>query len=114
MVFSIVVVAVGDQLVITHPSGLTQPAWAVVMLGGPALFLVARTGFEYTVFARMSWYRPVGVLVLAALTPLMLRASPSLTLVVAVAVLVGTAAADADRGRRNKPEQPSPPRSGPP
>ena len=114
MVFSIVVAAVGDQLVITHPSGRTPPAWAVVILGGPALFLVARAGFEYTVFARVSWYRPVGVLTLAALAPLTRRASPSLTLVVAVAVLAGTAAADAHRGRRREPEQPSPPRSGPP
>jgi low temperature requirement protein LtrA len=109
MVFSIVVTAVGDQLVITHPSGPTQLAWAMVILGGPALFLVARAGFEYTVFTRVSWYRPVGVLVLAALTPLMHLASALPTLVVAVAVLAGVAAVDADRARRHAPEQPSPP-----
>jgi low temperature requirement protein LtrA len=87
MVFSIVVTAVGNQLVISHPSGRTQLAWAVVVLGGPALFLVARAGFEYTVFARVSWYRTVGVLLLAALTRLTLPASPLLAAVAATAVL---------------------------
>lgn len=78
MVFSIVVTAVGNQLVITHPTGRMRLAWAIVMLGGPALFLVARTGLEYTVFARVSWDRPAGVLLLATL---MLLASPLLAAV---------------------------------
>jgi low temperature requirement protein LtrA len=109
MVFSIVVTAVGNQLTITHPSGRTQPAWAVVILGGPALFLVARAGLEYTVFARVSWYRPVGVLVLATLTPLIHFAPPLLAAAAAAAVLGGIATADADRARRHPPERPSPP-----
>jgi low temperature requirement protein LtrA len=109
IVFSIVVTAVGNQLVITHPSGRTPLAWAVVVLGGPALFLVARAGFEYTVFARVSWHRPVGVLLLAALTPLMHLASPLLAAVTAAAVLAGIAITDASRARRYPSEQPSPP-----
>lgn len=109
MVFGIVVTAVGNQLVITHPSGRTAPAWAVVILGGPALFLAARAGFEYIVFARVSWYRPVGVLLLAALTPLMLLAPSLLAAGVAAAVLAGIAIADAARARRHPHEMPSPP-----
>jgi low temperature requirement protein LtrA len=110
MVFGIVVTAVGNHLVITHPSGRTAPAWATAMLGGPALFLAARAGFEYTVFARVSWHRPVGVLLLAALTPLMVLASPLLAAVAAAAVLAGIAIVDAARARRHPSELPSPPK----
>jgi low temperature requirement protein LtrA len=113
MVFSIVVTAVGNQLVITHASGRTHLAWAMVILGGPALFLVARAGLEYIVFARVSWYRPVGILVLAALTPLMHLAPPLLAAVAAAAVLAGIATTDAARARRHPPEQPSPPTGAP-
>ncbi len=109
IVFTIVVTAVGNQLVITHPSGRTPPAWAVVVLGGPALFLLARAGFEYTVFARVSPSRLVGVLLLAALTPLMHLASPMLAALAATAVLAAVAATDARRARRHPAEEPSPP-----
>jgi low temperature requirement protein LtrA len=112
MVFGIVVTAVGNHLVITHPSGRTQLAWAMVILGGPALFLIARTGLDYTVFARVSWVRPVEILLLAALVPLMPFASPLIAAIAASAVLAGIATADAARARRHPPEPPSPPSNG--
>ena len=35
----IIITAVGDELVIPHPLGDTMPAWAAVILGGPALYV---------------------------------------------------------------------------
>jgi low temperature requirement protein LtrA len=113
MVAGIVVTAVGNELVIAHPAGRTTPAAALVILGGPALFLTGRAGFEYLVFARVSWDRPIGVLALAALTPVTLLASPLVAATVAAAVLAAIAHIDAARARRHPAELPSPPEGGP-
>jgi low temperature requirement protein LtrA len=110
MVAGVVVTAVGDELVIAHPFGHTKPAWIAVTLGGPALFLAGRAGFEYAVFARVSRDRPIGVLVLAVLTPAALLVPPLLAALAATAVLAGIAIADAARARGRPPEPPSPPR----
>ncbi|MFG2100709.1 low temperature requirement protein A [Micromonospora echinaurantiaca] len=109
MMAGIVATAVGDELVIAHPLGHTQPAWVAVILGGPALFLVGRSFFEYAVFSRVSRDRVIGLLVLAALTPPMLLLPPLLAAIAAVAVLTGVAIADAARARGRPPEPPSPP-----
>ncbi|MER7458010.1 low temperature requirement protein A [Micromonospora sp. NPDC126480] len=68
MVAGIVTIAVGDELVIPHPLGHTDPAWIAVILGGPALFLAGRATFEYAVFGRTSPPRVIGALALIALT----------------------------------------------
>ncbi|MBM0256457.1 low temperature requirement protein A [Micromonospora sp. 4G55] len=109
MVAGIVFTAVGVELVITHPLGHGQPAWVAVMPGGPALFLAGRAAFEYTVFARVSPSRPIGLLALAALTPAMLHVPLLLSSVAATAVLAGVAISDAARARRHPPEPPLPP-----
>lgn len=113
MVAGIVVTAVGNELVIAHPTGRTPVAWAVVLLGGPALYVAGRAGFEYTIFARMSWNRPVGVLLLTALIPLAVRASPVAAAIAAAGVLTAIAVADAIRARRSPAEAPSPPAGNP-
>lgn len=109
MVAGIVLTAVGDEFIITHPAGRTRPAWTAVLLGGPALFLVGRAMFEYGVFARVSRNRWIGLLVLAALTPVMLHSPPTLVGLAAAAVLTGIAASDAARSRGRPPETASPP-----
>jgi low temperature requirement protein LtrA len=109
MVAGVVVTAVGDELVIAHPLGHTPPAWIAVILGGPALFLAGRAIFEYQVFARVSWDRPIGLLVLAALAPAMLLVPPVLVALAATAVLVGVAVSDSARARGHPAELPSPP-----
>jgi low temperature requirement protein LtrA len=113
MVAGIVVTAVGQELVVAHPSGRTPIASAVVISGGPVLFLAGRSLFEYAVFGRVSWDRPIGVLVLAALTPLAHLAPPLLDTIAATAVLAGIATADAARTRRHPAEPPSPSTRGP-
>ena len=109
MVIGGVVTAVGAELVITHPRERGHPAWVVVILGGPALFLVGRAILEYAVFARVSPDRLAGVLVLAALTPVMLHVSPLFIALAATVVLVGIGIRDAFRARGRPPEAPSPP-----
>ena len=109
MVAGIVATAVGEELVIAHPVGRTQPALIAVILGGPALFLAGRAFFEYEVYGRISLDRPVGLLVLAALAPAMLLLRPLLVAVAATAVLAGIAVSDAARAQRHPLTPPSPP-----
>ncbi|PWU51356.1 low temperature requirement protein A [Micromonospora globispora] len=109
MVAGIVAIAVGDELVIDHPLGHTPPAWITVILGGPALFLAGRGMFEYTVFGRISRSRPIGVLVLAAISPAAFYLPPLLVAIAPALVLAGIAISDAARARGRPPEPPSPP-----
>ena len=76
MIAGIVTIAVGDELVITHPLGHPNPAWLPVILGGPALFLAGRAIFEYAVFGRVSRPRVIGALALVAITPAMALVPP--------------------------------------
>lgn len=80
-----------------------------VILGGPALFLAGRAIFEYTVFNRVSRDRVIGILVLAAISPLMIFLPPVLVAAAAALVLAGIAVSDAACARRRPPEPPSPP-----
>ncbi|MET7667379.1 low temperature requirement protein A [Micromonospora luteifusca] len=109
MVAGVVVAAVGTELVITHPFGHPEPAWVAVILGGPALFLVGRSRFEYVVFSRVSLDRPIGLLALAAVAPLMLLLPPLVAALAVTAVLTGITISDAARARGRSPEPPSPP-----
>jgi low temperature requirement protein LtrA len=110
MIAGIVATAVGYQVVIDRPVGTAQPEWAVVFFGGPLLFMVGRGWFERTVFNRISWTRPVGVLALAATAPLVFVLPPLGLLIVAAVVLVVVGVGDAARSRGRPPEEPSPPR----
>jgi low temperature requirement protein LtrA len=99
MVAGIIATSVGAELVIAEPVGRTAPSpWDLAILGGPALFMVGRAGFEYAVFTRVSLDRPIGVLVLAVLIPVaLLPLSPLLTGTTAMTVLAAIALADAAR-----------------
>jgi low temperature requirement protein LtrA len=109
MLTGIVTTAVGDQLVINHPLGHTRPAWTAVILGGPALFLAGLVLFEYEVFTHVPRSRPIGVLVLAALMPVMLFVPPLLGAFAATAVLIAISIADVAIARRRPPKMASPP-----
>ena len=100
--------AVGDKLTITSPFGSTNPAWVLVILGGPALFLVGRAMLDYAAFSRVSWSRPIGLLFLAALAPLALRLPPIMVTVVAALVLAGIAVSNV-LAWRFFPRVPTPP-----
>jgi low temperature requirement protein LtrA len=113
MVAGLVLTAVGDQLVIAHPSERTPLTWAVVILAGPALFLLGRAGTEYLVFARVSKNRIGGALMLAALTPAALHLETLATDSTATLVLAAVAITDTRLARRRPAEPPAPPASAP-
>ncbi|MEV4384747.1 low temperature requirement protein A [Micromonospora sp. NPDC049580] len=54
IVLSVLVTAVGYELVIDHPFGQPRPSWLLFVVGGPMLFLVARMRLEYEIFGRVS------------------------------------------------------------
>ncbi|MEV0806302.1 low temperature requirement protein A [Micromonospora sp. NPDC050200] len=110
MILGIIVTAVGYELVIPEPLGHTMPAWAAVILGGPALFVAGRAHFEYVVFARVSRPRLIGVLILLLAGPAMVLLPPLLVSLTAALVLTGIAATDSARARGKPLEAPSPPR----
>jgi hypothetical protein len=112
MVAGLVAVSAGDELVIRHPAWHIRPAGIAAILGGPALFLAGRGLFEYVVFSRVSLDRVIGILVLAAVSPAMILASPLLAALAAAVVLAGVAVAGTARARRH-PDEPPSPRPGP-
>lgn len=107
MVAGVILIAASGELVIAHPLGHTPAAWGLVILGGPALFLAGRAVLQYAVFDRVSLDRPIGVLVLAALTPVTVHVPPLLAAAAATAVLAGVAIADEAR-TWGRPAEPSP------
>ncbi|MGC5017445.1 low temperature requirement protein A [Micromonospora sp. DT47] len=106
MVAGIVVTAVGDELLVTHPFGHTEPSSIAVILGGPALFVLGRATFEYAVYGHVSRDRPIGLLVLAAIAPATLLGPPLLAALAATAVLAGIAVTDAARDWEREPAPP--------
>jgi len=88
IVAGIIVSAVGDELTLAHPSGVTDWAVALVLVGGPGLFLLGATLFKRAVFGIWPWPRIIGlaafIAVLAAalsFTPLILSIATTLILV---------------------------------
>ena len=61
MVAGIIVTAVGDELVIAHPSGQASPSEIATILGGPALFLLGHALFKLSSFKRVSVSRLVAI-----------------------------------------------------
>jgi low temperature requirement protein LtrA len=70
MVIGIVLTTVANELTIEHPFGHHRMAWTLVIIAGPALFLLGRALLEYTVFARVSRARLAGIVLILALLPL--------------------------------------------
>ena len=99
MVAGIIVAAVGDELMIAHPSGHAGAATAATVLGGPALFLAGHGAFKRMVFGRVSVPRLLAVLALGGLWPLSPVLSPLLLAAAATLVVAAVAAADAMAAR---------------
>ncbi|PMR62489.1 low temperature requirement protein A [Verrucosispora sp. ts21] len=108
MVAGVVVTAAGFNLVTHTLPPRTPPSWAVVILGGPALFLLGRACFEWEVFNRVSPSRPGGILALLTAAPAVLFLPPLAAALAAALVLAGVALADVRRSRGRPPEMPKP------
>jgi low temperature requirement protein LtrA len=93
LVAGIIVCAVADELVLAHPEGHTDLKTALVLLGGPALYLVGNLLFKRATTAnRRGLSHMVGLALLVALaaasgllSPLLLSAGTTLVLVMVAA-----------------------------
>jgi low temperature requirement protein LtrA len=88
IVAGIIVSAVGDELTLAHPSGHVDWSAALVLVGGPGLFLLGAALFKLAVFGLWPWPRLVGLAAFVALlavatslTPLLLSIATTLILV---------------------------------
>jgi low temperature requirement protein LtrA len=103
MVAGIIVVAAGDQKILTSPAATASTASAWLILGGPALFLAGHAAFKRVMWRVIPWTRMAGVAVLALLA-LAVPVLPEIALAAcAAAVVVAVAAAD----RRQHPASPA-------
>lgn len=87
VVAGIVVTAVGDEMVLMHPSGHMEAAAIWVLVGGPALFLAGTAVAIFAVWGHWPRSRLVGLAALGALaaaapllTPLLLTAASTVVL----------------------------------
>ncbi len=104
MVIGIVAIAVGDELAIADPGGSVGLAAAVLVFGGPAIFLLAQMAFMRGAAGRMPRSRAVGCIALLVLALLTAPLSLVAAVIASSAVLVAVAAADS----RAEPEFASP------
>ncbi|MEK8106290.1 low temperature requirement protein A [Micromonospora sp. M12] len=109
IVLSVLVTAVGYELVIDHPFGQPQPGWLLFVVGGPMLFLVARMGLEYEIFGRVSRSRVIGLAALLLSTPMLAHWTPMVALSVVAGVLALVALLDTLRSWGQPVEVPTSP-----
>ena len=92
LVAGIIVAAVGDELVLAHPTGHGSPAATAAILGGPALYLAGNLLFKRATAERLPLSHLGGLVLLALLIPLAELASPLAIATAATLVLVLVAA----------------------
>ena len=92
MVAGIIVSAVADELIITHPLGHTDAPLVAVTFGGPALFLAGHALYKWALFGVISIPRLVAIAVLAMLSPIALGLSPLAVGALATVVVIAVAA----------------------
>ena len=109
LVAGVLLAAVGDKLVIAHPTRVLTDAEVAVVAAGPALYLLGQVLFRFRMTGWVSWER-VGGAVACVLVGLIGTAVPGLALaalLVAVLVIV-IAIEQIGRTRRRAPGSPSP------
>ncbi|MEV4543358.1 low temperature requirement protein A [Micromonospora echinaurantiaca] len=106
MILGIVITAIGLEIIQVHPLGRTYPAWLVLILGGPACYLVGRAALEHAVFSRVSPRRWIGIGVLLATAVPLINAPPLAAGITAALVLFGIAVVDTRRAARRPSEEP--------
>jgi low temperature requirement protein LtrA len=92
LIAGIVVSAVGDEMVLAHPAGHLEVANILVLIGGPALFLLGAGLFKLAIFGKWSVPRFVGLAAVLALYPLAANLTPLLLSAATTAIVVLVAA----------------------
>lgn len=88
IVAGIIVTAASDEMAVTHPGGLAEPAAIACLLGGPALYLFGNLIFKRTSNRYFPLSHLVGLGLLAAILPFAGRLSPLALSLAATATLV--------------------------
>ena len=99
IVAGIVLVAVGDEVVIAHPTDDLRAAGALVALGGPALFLAGLMACAARIGQTQSAPRAAVIVALLAAVPLAAGANGLLVSALLTALLAALVAAEQMRGR---------------
>lgn len=84
----IIITAVGDEWVLHHPLGHTEPKVALAVLGGPALYLLGVLLFKLAIFGKVSPSRAAGIVMLALIGLFSLSLPPLALGALATGVLV--------------------------
>jgi low temperature requirement protein LtrA len=110
LVAGIILSAVGDELVIAHPTDELPPAQVIAVVAGPALYLLAQSGLRLRMGGRLSASRLAGALACVAIGVLG-SGLPALGLaVLLLAVLIAVALADRVAAARRQSPRPLPAR----
>jgi len=92
LVAGIIVAAVGDELVLAHPTGRTDAKTAAVLLGAPALYLIGNLMFKRATAGSPAFSHIVGLGLLVLLIPVSMVVQPLTFGAATTAVLVLVAA----------------------
>jgi len=66
MVAGIVLTALGNELLLAHPTGHVEPVAAATIVGGPALFLLGSFWFYWLFRQKLIWSHVIGLALLSA------------------------------------------------
>jgi low temperature requirement protein LtrA len=88
LVAGIILAAVGDELVLAHPTGHTDTRTAAVLIGAPALYLLGNLMFKRTAAGSPALSHMIGLALLAALVPAATALGPVAFSAATTAVLV--------------------------
>ena len=113
IIAGIVVSAVADEIAIAHPDGHVRLADVLVLLGGPALYLVGNVFFKRASAQYYPLSHLVGLGLLALLAPVAARLTPLLLSVATTVILIlvaGWETRSFARGPVTSPASGSPPR----
>ncbi|WP_406079743.1 low temperature requirement protein A [Micromonospora sp. NBC_00858] len=103
MLGGVVCTAASFDLVADRPTGTTLTSWLVLILGGPALFVIGRILFTYLVTAIVPWRRLVWLLLPLLALPWAGGWPPLLVTVVVALGLAGAALVPASNVRVTRP-----------
>jgi len=76
IIAGLILVAVSDELILTHPTGQTKWLEMAALVGGPALFLLGNIFFKRTVYSHLPLSHLIGLGVLAMVVPACLFLPP--------------------------------------
>lgn len=111
IVAGIILAAVANDLVLTHPADHSDPRTVVSAIGGPLLFLVGTILFKHTIRGFLQLSHGVGIIALAVLTyfasdlsPLMLSILTSAIMIVVAVWELVSLRAGAAKTRQDEPQ----------